>query len=151
MMLPVLRAMIAADPAGVAIGEVFLLPDGDAGFHLVDDISTCAEWRVAVGGGDADDDREAADLHGSGAVAANGVENVETFHGFREDAVSLFLREGGIRLVFEFEHLPALVMIADPAFKRAEAAGFRVGNGTVQGGGIDAVGGEAEHGMMDDR
>ena len=142
------RAMVATDPAGIAIGEVFLLPDGDAGFHLIDDESACVEGGVSMGGGDADDDGEATDLDGPGAVTADGVEDVETFHGFGEDAVSLFFGERGISLVFELQNLPSLVMVAHPAFKRAEAAGFRIGDGAVQDGGVDAVGGEAEHGEV---
>ena len=142
------RAMVATDPAGIAIGEVFLFPNGDSGFHLIDDESACVEGGVSMGGGDADDDGEAADLDGPCAVTADGVEDVETFQGFGEDAVSFFLREGGISLVFEFQHLSSLVMVAHPAFKRAEAAGFRIGDGAVQDGGVDAVGGEAEHGEV---
>ena len=70
MLVP--RAVVAADPAVLAIAEAFLFPDRHAGFDFVDDVAAGVEGGVAVGGGDADDDGEPADFKRAGAVGAGG-------------------------------------------------------------------------------
>lgn len=88
-----IRAVITANPAAGAIGEVLLLPDRHPALHFVDDEPAGVEGGVPVGGGDADDDGKVTDFNGTGAVNAGGVEDLETLAGLVEDAVAFLFRE----------------------------------------------------------
>ena len=133
-------AVVAADPPGGAIGEMFLFPDGDPRLYFVDDVSAGVEGGVPVGGGNADDDGETTDSDLSDAVDAGRVEDFEAFPGLRENALTFLFRERCVGFVFEVIHAATFVMVADPAFERAEAAGRGIENGVAEGLGVEGGG-----------
>lgn len=114
--------VVTAHPFTTAVGKVFFLPNRDAGLHFVDDVTAGLESGVTVVGGDADDDCEAANFDRADAMDAGSVQDLEFLPGLFDDSVSLLLGEERVSLVFEPLDGAAFVVVADPAFERAEAS-----------------------------
>ena len=94
-------AMVAANPALLSIGEELLFPDGDAGFHFVDDMSAGVEGGIAMGGGNADHHGDITDLQEPGPVNACGVQKTEAHQCLIHNTVAFLLGELGVCFVFE--------------------------------------------------
>ena len=100
-----------------AVGVAFVFPDGDAGFHFVDDESARVEGGAAMRGDGADPDGEFADDEVAHAMDSVGVDDVKARQGFVDDAVAFGFGEHGIRLVMQSVHVASVIMVADPAFE----------------------------------
>ena len=61
MPMPVGCAVFTPDPTRIAVGVVFLFPDGDAGFYFVDDVAAGGKGGLTVLGSDADPDGDFTD------------------------------------------------------------------------------------------
>src|SRR5689334_16325864 len=113
----------AVDPAGLAAGVVFFLPDRHASFGLVDDVAARVESRAAMPGRYADPHRTVADRELAYAVLADRGFNCEPLLRFGQDLRALFLCYTCVRFVFEGLHRLALVVVADPPFEGHARAG----------------------------
>src|SRR5690242_14171057 len=112
----------AGDPGGVAFEVVLFLPDRQAMLDLVDDVTTGAEGLVAMRGGGADPHGKVADLQVAHAMHGAGRQHAVAFGGLGQDALALGDRQLGVGLVLQAAHFAAVVVVAHPAFERAEAA-----------------------------
>ena len=69
----------------------------------------------------------------------------EFLPGLGENARALFFGEWRIGFVVEGEDRTAVVVVTHPAFKRHTGPGVRVGQRTLQSGGIERLGRNAKH------
>src|SRR5690606_1468956 len=131
------------------VGVVFVFPDGDAGFYLVEDPAAGVEGGAAVRGGDADPDGDVADGQVAGAVDAGGGGEIEAGEGFGEDGFAFPFRQVGIGLVAQAGDGATLVVVADPALEAGTGAGAGVEQALAQGGGVQGLRaqGETLHGL----
>lgn len=81
-----------------------------------------------MGGRHADDNRKTADLDRTGPVNGGGLQDLEAFPRFADNALPLLFREGDVGLILEVINRPALVVIANPALEGGEAARGRIEN-----------------------
>lgn len=133
-------------PFGGAVGVVLVLPDGDAGFDLVDEVAVGIEGGFAVGGGGEGDDGGFADLEGADAVDGEGVGEGEFLEGFGDDLLAFLIGEDGVGLVVEAGDIPALVVIADEALEDDDGSAGGIGEVGAQGGEIEGAVLDGEHG-----
>ena len=62
VLVAVLSASLAIDPAGMSFDVVLFLPNWQSDFHLVDDIATCLKGLISMSGSHSDPDCVFADL-----------------------------------------------------------------------------------------
>ena len=126
VLMPSSGAVLAIDPAGIAVLVVLLLPDRHAVLDLIDDVAAGIECLTAMRRADADPDRKLADRERPDAVRTAHVLEPESLTRLLQNALALAQRQRSERLVLEPQHPPALVVVAYPAFKRDVAAAGRI-------------------------
>src|SRR3979490_295950 len=96
---------------------MFLLPNGDAMLHFIDDEATGIEGFAAVRGTHADPDRHVAQLQGADAMDAQRVLYRESPQRFCDDAVAFLPRQFLKSFVLQPSNFLTLVEISHPAFE----------------------------------
>ena len=77
-------------PTGVSIGIVFLFPDGDTAFHLINNVTTCGEGFFPVLGCCANPYGNLPNLQVTGPVDTSGVNYVKFFKSLGENTTTFF-------------------------------------------------------------
>ena len=115
--------MRAVDPFGGPVGVVRAFPDGNAGFGFVDNEAAGVKGGLSVRGADADPDGDIANFQRTDSVDACGRFDFEALARFLEDPRPFFFGEWLVGAVFESVNGFAVVVVADPTFKRGIGAG----------------------------
>jgi len=105
---------------------MLLLPDRQAVFGLINDVTTRRECLVAMMSTYTHPHRKLANLKSPDAMHAGGAENRKAPAGFVHDPLAFLRRQCLECFVFEPRHGLAVVVIAHPAFERRIAAGSRI-------------------------
>src|SRR5688572_28158637 len=137
-------ASLAVHPARIAGDVVFLLPDGHAMFHFIDDEAAGTECLVAMRGADADPYRDIADGERAHAVHTRGARDPVSLDGLGHDARAFLLGELRERLVLEARDRETFVVIAHPAFEPGESAARVVAHLSRQRRGVERAGAESK-------
>ena len=120
-------AALAIHPARVAIFVVLFLPDRDAMFDFVDDVSTRAECLVAMTRADAYPYRHVADREITDAVYACGVFDAKPRYCFGNNAFAFLHRKRLERLIFQVSDAKPFIVIPDESLECGIAAAGGVG------------------------
>ena len=94
-------AALAIDPAGITVCIMFFLPDRQAHFHLINDVSAGIESLVSVRGRYANPDGAFADLEHAGAMYAMRVKDREFGTSLEDDFLSLADGQRLVRFVLQ--------------------------------------------------
>jgi hypothetical protein len=86
------RTPLTIHPPGITIDVVLFLPNRDAMFDLVDDVSTGTERLVAMSSTDTDPHSHLADREITNAVNASRMFYAELLNGLGDDALAFFDR-----------------------------------------------------------
>src|SRR5690606_36511870 len=124
---------LAINPAAVAVRVVFLFPDREAVFYLVDDEAACGEGFGAMGGRGAGPYGDVADGEFADTMDAVGPGEAETVDGFLDDARAFLESHGFVGFIIEAVDGLASVVIAHPALEGDESAGGGIGEFGAEG------------------
>jgi hypothetical protein len=137
-------AALAIHPARIPVDVGFLLPDRQTVFDLVDDEAAGAKSLVAMRSARAHPYGDIADREGADAVHAGGARHAELLDGGLDDTRAFLLGQFRECLVFQPRDGVAFIVITHPAFERCEPAATLVAYVSLQGGGVQRRGAEAE-------
>lgn len=123
MPVPMFSASLAVHPAAMSIDIVFLLPDWQADFHLVDDVSARGECLVTMRRGHSNPYRTVADFQQSRTVHTADMQQRKIRPGLGNHLLPFLDCNRLIDLVFQSKHFLAVVVIANPSFETDVRAG----------------------------
>ena len=140
MARPTIRA--GAGPFVGAISVKFMLPNGNAGFDLIDQVTIGIESRFAMGGSGEGDDSRFTNLQGAHPVNGESLGDRKFFEDFREDFLTLLIGKNGMMLIVKTRDITTFVAVTNEALKGNDGSGSGVREATPKFN-------ESERGVLD--
>lgn len=135
-----LAAHGAIDPFAGAVGVIFLFPDRQPGFGLINYVTTRIERRSTMSGTHADPHREFTNLQRADSVNATNAKNLKLCARLLQDPATFTFSQRRERLILQRRDGPTLIVITYPACKCDARAGMRIPQLALQDGGLDREG-----------
>ena len=117
--------VMAGDPFSISVQIMLFLPDRNAMFDLVNDVSAGPESGITMRRGHTDPDSNITHPKRSRTVHRNSMADLETGQSFLDNPLPFFYGEWGVSLIFQPIHRAPLIAVTDPPLEGAEPTGFR--------------------------